>query len=167
MTVYASEVAGRRFIVELKDGGRRVLLDGVPVEVDSVWLASKEQMHFLLNGRSFDMRVVERDGQTLVTNAGLRYECSVMDKYLSDLQKRTGGADGPRGKSTVKSPMPGLVVKVLVAEGDTVKKGDRLLVLEAMKMENDVKAPAPGKISKLAVKTGDVVEGGRELATIE
>lgn len=167
MTVYSSEVAGRRFVVELQDDGRKVLLDGIPVIVDGVWLAGKEQVHFLMNGRSFDLRILEENGHLVVTHAGLRYECTVMDKYLADLQRQTATADGPRGRTIVKSPMPGLVVKVLLDEGAEVRKGERILVLEAMKMENDVKAPVSGKISKLSVKAGEVVEGGRELAVIE
>jgi len=63
--------------------------------------------------------------------------------------------------------MPGLVVKVLAAVGQGIKRGERLIVLEAMKMENDVKSPRDGKVAKIAVGPGDPVEGGRELLTIE
>jgi biotin carboxyl carrier protein len=67
----------------------------------------------------------------------------------------------------VKAPMPGLVVKLLVEAGAQVQKGDRILVLEAMKMENDVKAPRTGRVSSISVAPGQAVEGGRELAVIE
>ncbi len=63
--------------------------------------------------------------------------------------------------------MPGLVVKVLVESGQDVLKGERLLILEGMKMENDVKSPRAGRVAEIAVAAGDVVEGGRELFVIE
>ena len=59
------------------------------------------------------------------------------------------------------------MVKLTAEVGQTVKKGDRILILEAMKMENDVKAPRDGTLTKLTVSAGDTVEGGRELAVIE
>ena len=58
----------------------------------------------------------------------------------------------------LKAPMPGMVLKILVKEGDTVKKGDGLLVLEAMKMENNIKALGDGVVSKIPIKAGDKVE---------
>lgn len=69
------------------------------------------------------------------------------------------------GGSVVKSPMPGLVLKLNVTNGATVKKGDKIIVLEAMKMENDIVASADGKVTFL-VKQGDNVESGADLASI-
>ena len=71
----------------------------------------------------------------------------------------------PAGGTKVNSPMPGLVLKLAVANGDRVKKGDKIIVLEAMKMENDIVAPVAGVIT-FAVKTGDNVETGARLASI-
>ena len=134
----------------------------------SIWLAdSRQNLNILLGGRSYDMRIEEQDDHLLITYAGQRYECSVADKRIADLKHRTESSGRPQGKTVVKSPMPGLVVKVLVEPAQEVKRGERLIVLEAMKMENDVKAPRDGKVAKIAVNTGDPVEGGRELLTIE
>ena len=71
------------------------------------------------------------------------------------------------GPLTVKSPMPGLVKEVLVAPGDEVEKGARLLVLEAMKMENEITAARSGRIVEVNVTAGTIVEGGLPLITIE
>lgn len=71
----------------------------------------------------------------------------------------------PAGGTAVNAPMPGLVLKLAVANGATVKKGDKIVVLEAMKMENDIVAPVAGVIT-FAVKTGDNVETGARLASI-
>lgn len=74
-------------------------------------------------------------------------------------------AAAPAGGTAVNAPMPGLVLKLAVANGATVKKGDKIVVLEAMKMENDIVAPAAGVVT-FAVKQGDTVETGARLASI-
>jgi 3-methylcrotonyl-CoA carboxylase alpha subunit len=71
------------------------------------------------------------------------------------------------GKQIIKAPMPGLVKGVLVAVGDEVQHGQRLVVLEAMKMENDITAPRPGRISEVYISQGATVEGGKPLVTLE
>jgi biotin carboxyl carrier protein len=73
---------------------------------------------------------------------------------------------GSAGGGVVKSPMPGRVVKVLVAKGDKVQAGQGLLVLEAMKMENEVKAKAAGTVTEVHVTTGSAVEGNAKLVTL-
>jgi len=121
----------------------------------------------LIDGRSFDVHFEDSDDGLAVTYAGHRYECQVIDKRLAELRKRAGDVGPVGGKTVIKSPMPGLIVKVLAEVGQDVKKGERLLILEAMKMENDVKAPRDGTLTKLNVGQGDAVEGGKELAVIE
>lgn len=71
------------------------------------------------------------------------------------------------GQEVVESPMPGNIWKVLVAEGDTVKAGDTLLILEAMKMENEILAPRDGKVASIAVKEGSAVNTGDKLVVID
>ena len=89
---------------------------------------------------------------------GVVYELSVKDKYDELLEKM--GIDPLAGSkvSELKAPMPGLVLNVMQGAGNEVKKGDPLLVLEAMKMENVIKSPADGVIKKVAVETGTAVE---------
>ncbi|MDO5035972.1 MAG: biotin/lipoyl-containing protein [Porphyromonas sp.] len=70
------------------------------------------------------------------------------------------------GGKEIHSPLPGVIFKVEVQVGDTVKKGQRIMILEAMKMENDIKAPADGKVLSLAVSQGDSIQEGALLATI-
>jgi biotin carboxyl carrier protein len=168
MPKYAAQIDGKKFEVDINDTATEARFNGEVLNFDSVWLAnSRQYLNILLGGQSYDLRIEEQDEHLLITYAGQRYECTVADKRVADLKHRVSQAGGPQGKTIVKSPMPGLVVKVLHEVGDDVKKGDRLIVLEAMKMENDVKAPRDGKIVKIAVGTGDPVEGGRELLTIE
>jgi biotin carboxyl carrier protein len=168
MAVYITEIDGKKFEVEIQDDGTQATFNGESFPFDSVWLDDRrESVNLLLGGRSYDLRIEEQNDHLLIAYAGQRYECRVVDKRLAELREKAGDGEGPKGRTIVKSPMPGLVVKVLASEGDEVKKGDRLLVVEAMKMENDVKAPRAGTVTKIAVKAGDPVEGGRELLVIE
>ena len=94
---------------------------------------------------------------------------SVPLKLTSARAKVAGRAAPPpkSGAAAVQSPMPGKVVKVLVAVGDEVKSGQGIVVVEAMKMENELKAPKDGKIKAVAVKEGQPVEAGQSLVTLE
>ncbi|HWE28027.1 MAG TPA: biotin/lipoyl-containing protein [Polyangia bacterium] len=94
---------------------------------------------------------------------------SVPIKVTSARAKVAGrAAPAPKvGASSVLSPMPGKVVKVLVAVGDEVKSGQGVVVVEAMKMENELKSPKDGKIKAVAVKEGQAVEAGQSLVTLE
>ena len=111
-----------------------------------------------------------------------KFNISVNGKtYAVEVEEAEGGASAPvvaaapvaqapaptapAGGPAVNAPMPGLVLKLAVANGATVKKGDKIVVLEAMKMENDIVAPVAGVIT-FAVKTGDNVETGARLASI-
>ncbi|MCI8596000.1 MAG: biotin/lipoyl-binding protein [Clostridia bacterium] len=111
-----------------------------------------------------------------------KFNISVNGKtYVVEVEEAEGGASAPvvaaapvaqapaptapAGGTAVNAPMPGLVLKLAVANGATVKKGDKIVVLEAMKMENDIVAPVAGVIT-FAVKTGDNVETGARLASI-
>ncbi|HZZ86179.1 MAG TPA: biotin/lipoyl-containing protein [Anaeromyxobacteraceae bacterium] len=81
--------------------------------------------------------------------------------------RRASGRFTAAGPQTVASPMPGKVVKVLVRPGDEVKQGQGLVVVEAMKMENELRSPRDGKVVEVAVVVGQIVEGGAKLATVE
>jgi biotin carboxyl carrier protein len=83
---------------------------------------------------------------------------------------RVGGAQAGlelQGRQNITVPMPGKVVAVLVAEGDPVEKGQGLVIVEAMKMENEVRSPIAGAVKEIKVKPGDTVEGGTVLLVVE
>lgn len=168
MPKYTASVGGTQFEVELINGSGEAGINGQAVRIDPAWFTEDDlSLNLLLGGQSYDLRIEEDGDRLQIAYAGNRYECDVIDTRLADLKKRAGDIGAVGGKTVIKSPMPGLVVKLTAEEGQEVKKGDRILILEAMKMENDVKAPRDGTITKLSVATGDTVEGGRELAIIE
>jgi biotin carboxyl carrier protein len=94
---------------------------------------------------------------------------TVAVKLLAARAKLAGRAAAPpkSGPQAVQSPMPGKVVKVLCAVGEEVKSGQGVVVVEAMKMENELKAPRDGKVKSVSVKEGQAVEAGQTLATLE
>ncbi|MGV2434812.1 MAG UNVERIFIED_CONTAM: acetyl-CoA carboxylase biotin carboxyl carrier protein subunit [Anaerolineae bacterium] len=94
------------------------------------------------------------------------FNATVLDERDMVLLGRRGlDADGS-GEVVIKSPMPGLIVQVLVEEGQTVQKGATLLILESMKMQNELKSPRDGIIQRISVGAGDTVEQNRILITL-
>ena len=118
----------------------------------------------LLDGHMYDARVEETPVGLVVVIDGYRFEMEVRDPRR---WSRKAAARAGDGVQTVVAPMPGKVVRVLVAHGDEVKAGQGLLVVEAMKMQNEIKASRAGRILSLTVKDGATVAAGEVLATIE
>ena len=117
----------------------------------------------LMDGRSYEARVEERPGGLVVVIDGYRFEIEVRDPRR--WSRKSGGA-GAEGAQSIAAPMPGKVVRVLVAPGDAVEAGQGLVVVEAMKMQNEMKASRAGRVMSVAVKEGATVAAGEVLATI-
>jgi biotin carboxyl carrier protein len=117
-----------------------------------------------VDGRVFDL-VVDGDSEVAVFASGRRAQAVVESAHQRAAASVRAGAKGG-GAGLIKSPMPGKVVKVLVKEGDTVEPGRPLVVVEAMKMENELVAEIAGTVEKVFVQPGDAVEGGAKLIII-
>lgn len=118
----------------------------------------------LLDGRSFEVRMEPTPGGQIAAVEGLRLAVEVEDPRR--LRHRAAGVFG-EGRAKVTAPMPGKVVRLLAAEGDQVEAGQGLLVVEAMKMQNEVKSPKAGRVAALSVQAGGAVAAGDVLAVIE
>jgi len=130
-----------------------------------------------VNGNQYEVEVEEiKEGQTAaVFREETRYTPSVKQpenaSKVNELVKpqpepaKTAAA-APEGAEIVKAPIPGTILKIEVKEGDSVKKGDVILILEAMKMENEILAPVDGTVATINVETGASVNSGDVLATI-
>lgn len=127
----------------------------------SIAKVSENTYHVLSNNQSYNVELISLDTSTktaVLKVNGNKYECEIKDQF-DDLLKSLGLDNLNNVKvNDIKAPMPGLVLKTLIEEGQEFKKGDNLLVLEAMKMENILKAPADGVAKKIKVKAGDKVE---------
>jgi biotin carboxyl carrier protein len=118
----------------------------------------------LLGGRSYEVRVEPAQGRSFVAVQGRRFAVEVEDPRRS--RRKAAGVLG-EGRQSVTAPMPGKVVRLLVSAGDRVEAGQGLLVVEAMKMQNEMKAPKAGVVAALSVREGDAVAAGEVLAAIE
>ncbi|MCX6294708.1 MAG: biotin/lipoyl-binding protein [Bacteroidetes bacterium] len=122
--------------------------------------------HVIKDNRSYNVEVIKADASEksfLVSVNGNKYQLNVKDKF-DELLKSLGFDElNAKKVNEIKAPMPGLVLDIRVSEGDIVKKGDPILVLEAMKMENIIKSPADGIIKKINVNKGFAVEKNQVL----
>jgi biotin carboxyl carrier protein len=156
--MYKATVSKNSF--EIASDGSVISVNGIPLKWDLVKI-SDTLIHILLERRSYRAEVVSIDHNTksvVLKINGRTYSVEIKDKF-DLLLDEMGMNSGTTGKvNNVKAPMPGLIIDLRVKQGDFVKMGDPLLVLEAMKMENVLKAPGDGTIKSIKVKRGDSVE---------
>ena len=154
-------------VLEVAPGQYRLHLGGRWIDVDAR-ATSGSTMSFLMDNHAYNIEF-ERNpagGENLLVR-GQVVHVEVLDlrkMRLRKVQAHAGGHDGP---ATIASPMPGKVVAVLVEEGQQVVKGQGLVVVEAMKMENELKAPRDGVVKDLAAAVGSAVDGGAPLCVVE
>ena len=170
MPRYQVTVDDREFDIELDtvDGRYIAKVNGKSVELYSRQLHETRSLLFV-NNESYevDIRINGNNGQKVVFMKGLEIPAYVEDYNLAQLRK----AAGITGKATIetilKAPMPGMVVGVKVKEGDKVKKGMPLVVIEAMKMENIIKSRGDGTVKTVHVAAGRSVEKSDKLLEFE
>lgn len=140
-------------------------LDGQPVEADAVQL-SPHTISVLLGGQSFEIHLSRAaDGKIKLQCGPHEYSAEVLDA-----RAWRGRKHGPleiEGRAEILAPMPGKVIRLLVAAGDTVEAGQGLLVVEAMKMQNEIRSPKSGKVGRLLAKEGQNVNAGDVLAWVD
>jgi len=117
----------------------------------------------LIEGRSYDAFVTESPSGLAVSIDGYRFDVKVHDPRA---WSRKGAGQGADGVQNITSPMPGKIVRVLAAAGDEVKPGQGIVVVEAMKMQNEMKANRAGKVLAIPAKEGATVSAGDLLATV-
>jgi glutaconyl-CoA/methylmalonyl-CoA decarboxylase subunit gamma len=150
-------------LVELPGGALKASIEGRAVEVDVVPLGG--QLSVRVDGKVVDLTIEGSPPEVGAVASGHRSYVRVeSERMRAALQARKASTSG--GDKIVKSPMPGRVVKVLVAKGDSIEVGQSLLVLEAMKMENEVRARIAGTVQEVHVAAGATVEGSAKLLTL-
>ena len=163
---YTVEVGGRVIEVTIEHGIVRV--DGRPVEAQLMGLADSA-IRRLQRGPSSRTMVAARGderGTWTMLLGGDRVATQVLTKRDLAIRAARRQAGGGTGGGTLKAPMPGMVVRVLVQEGASVEVGQGLVVLEAMKMENELKATGPGVVTTIHVTAGTRVEKGAALLLV-
>jgi biotin carboxyl carrier protein len=143
----------------------RVVLDGRVHELDAHTLPDGA-ISLLVDGRAFSAEFEEKGERVSVLLRHSVFQVEVLDERRLRMKAATGRLT-TEGPQVVVAPMPGKVVRVLVKVGDEVKEGQGLVVVEAMKMENELKAVKAGRVKQVAVSEGVTVEGGVVLCVVE
>lgn len=164
---YFVRIGARTVDVDVRGG--RVSVDGEEFDAHLAGIPDTPLVHLLVGGDSWTVatQALEGPGRWALGAVGERVEVEVVDERTQAIRALTGKPAGPAAGGVVKAPMPGLVVRVTVAEGDRVAAGAGLVVVEAMKMENELRAPRAGTVLKVHVKPGVAVEKGAPLVTLE
>ncbi len=151
--------------LEVKNTLNKVFVNNVEVVADISKL-DHNRFHVLYKNKSYNLSANEIDLENrtcTITINGKKTSLEIKDKY-DELLEKMGMASGSTKKlNELKAPMPGLVLRALVKAGDIVRKGDGLIILEAMKMENILKSPGDGTVTKLHFSEKDKVEKGQLL----
>ncbi len=163
---YFVTVGSKQFEVDVV--AEEVRVDGQPVTAQMASVPGTPLHHLLLGAESWTVAAEPVDSGTWVLGAvGERRDVTIADERTRQIQEIAGRRAGaPRG-GVIRAPMPGLVVRVEVAVGDSVDAGASVVVVEAMKMENELRAPGPGVVAAVHVLAGAAVEKGAPLVTLE
>ena len=154
---YVATSGEREILIEILDE-HHITVDGVDYEIDFESVSEQTVYSLLANNNSYEALVYESEDGWQVLLHGSQYELLVEDERERRLRASLGGGPPENVDYHLRAPMPGLIVTVPVSEGQTVAKGDVLVVLESMKMQNQLKTPRPGKVNRVQVKPGDSVE---------
>ncbi len=153
--------------VELEPVGDsyRILLDGQAVKADAT-LVAPNTISILLDGQSFEVHVTPSlDGKIKLQSGAHEFTAEIQDPRA--WRGRRQGALETEGRQQIVAPMPGKVIRLLVKVGDEVEVGQGLVVVEAMKMQNEIRSPKKGKVERLQAKEGQNVNAGDILAWVE
>ncbi|MFZ0548192.1 MAG: acetyl-CoA carboxylase biotin carboxyl carrier protein subunit [Candidatus Promineifilaceae bacterium] len=162
---YIAYVEDQEFMIVI-DRDDQIMVNGQVYNIDFQQLAEGGMLSLLLNNRSLEAIVEESDEAWDVLLRGELYSIQVLDERTYRLAQARGTAAEASGETFVKSPMPGLIVAVPVKQGQEVKKGDQVVILESMKMENELRSPRDGFVHRVHVVQGASVEKDQVLVTI-
>ena len=162
---YSTTVGDKTFLIDVNREDE-VTVDGEVVPLNLISIDRATAYSLLLNNDSYEILVDEESGDYQVLLSGHLFYVHVEDERARRLAQASRGFTPASGEIHIKAPMPGLIVAIPVTEGQLVKKGDVLLVLESMKMENELKASRDGTVSVVRVKARQSVEQNQTLVTI-
>ena len=162
---YSTTVGGKTFSIDV-NRENEVTVDGEVVPLNMISIDQATAYSLLLNHDSYEVLVDEESGDYQVLLQGHLFNIHVEDERARRLAQASRGFTPASGEIQIKAPMPGLIAAIPVIEGQLVKKGDVLLVLESMKMENELKAPRDGSVSAVRVTSRQTVEQNQTLLVL-
>lgn len=162
---YVSTINEREYLIEILDD-QHIALDGKVYEVDFESVSDQPVFSLIVDGKSYEAYANPNEDGWQVVLRGTLYEIKVEDEREKRLRAALGSRLVEQGEYYLRSPMPGLVVSIPVDEGQSVAKGDVLVILESMKMQNELKSPRAGTVARVRVKAGDSVEQKATLLSV-
>lgn len=164
--IYEVTIAGKLHRVELTRAGAgwRCKFDGreLPLDVSST---QNGILSLLIDGKSYEVKQESTPTETNIVVGSQRFAAEVRDPRSLRSRRSSGG--GEEGVKRITAPMPGKVVRILAPAGTAVEAGQSVLVIEAMKMQNEMKSPKKGTVKKINAIEGAAVEAGQVLAEVE
>lgn len=170
MKYHVTGPSGTTRVVELledREGMTRLTVDGQELQADLREIDSKHLYSLILDGRSHDVTVEFVEDGPSITVDGRVYDFKVLDEIQRRLEASGGARKKRAGPPVIKAEMPGVVVSTSVSAGDEVAAGDVLVVVEAMKMQNEILAPGAAAVVDVPVKAGDVLAAGEPLVKLK
>jgi biotin carboxyl carrier protein len=164
--VYDVTIDGKDFRLELEraEAAWRCKLDGRDIEMDAV-LARRDVLSVLIGGKAYEIKREYTATDTHLWVGSVRYLAELRDPR--SLRGRKAAGSDEKGPKKLFAPMPGKVVRVLIGEQQAVEAGQSILVVEAMKMQNEIKSPKKGTVQKIVATEGTNVNSGDVLAIVE
>jgi len=162
---YVTTIGETEYSVDVIDKGH-LSINGTVMEVDFESIGGQPVYSMVIDGKSYEAYVYEGEDEWQVLLLGQQYTVKVEDERERRLRAAAGGKYEQTGEYQLKAPMPGLIVVMSVIENQHVEKGEVLVILESMKMQNELKSPRAGKIERIKVKAGEKVEQKQVLLSI-
>ena len=164
--IYDVTIDGKNYRVELDriDSHWQCRLDGREVQIDAI-LSRRNVLSVIIDGKSYEVKRERTSTDLHLWLGPVRYAAELRDPR--SLRSRKGTGADEKGPRKLIAPMPGKVVRLLVAEKARVEAGQGILVVEAMKMQNEIKSPRAGIVQKLVAAEGGAVNAGDVLAIVE
>jgi biotin carboxyl carrier protein len=162
---YITTVEDRQFLVEIIDE-KHISVDGKVYQVDFESVSGQPVYSLIVDGKSHEAYVAAGENDWQVLLRGRLFPVTVEDEREKRLRSAAGGGVSETGEFHLRAPMPGLVVAIPVEEGQQINKGQVLLILESMKMQNELKSPRDGTVGRIRVKAGETVEQKQTLLSV-
>ena len=163
---YIATINEEEYLIEILDE-HHVTINGKPLEVDYNSVSGQPIFSILVNGRSFEGFVYSGEDNWEVVLMGRQIPVQVEDEREKRLKAAAGGSISETGEYHLKAPMPGMIVSIPVKESQEIEKGEVLVILESMKMQNELKSPRAGVISRIRVTSGESVEQRQTLLSVK
>ncbi len=164
---YSVTIGDKQFEIGIGSGDGAVTVNGRDMAVDMLGINGGKLQSLLADNRIFEFEIERSNGGISVWHGSAEFAAEVVDEKTERLRQLMGAAGLAKKQSVLRASMPGLILKVEVVPGQKVKKGDGLMIVEAMKMENEIKALGPGVVKEIKAKERQAIEKGQVLIVFE